>query len=207
MLRQDRAVIEQAKAWQSPIFTDLEVLHATYRTHRFSRHVHEDFCVGIIVDGVEAVSYRGAIHTAPKGSIVVLQPDEGHSNWAAADGGWSFRVIYPPARLLQGLIAEDIEQKAALPFFADPVICDRTLFRQLAHVHTLLAQPAVEDRLPPHAYLTHLRIAQAKQQLRQGQSLNQLALELGFVDQSHFTKTFKASVGVTPGQYRTQLKA
>ncbi|MGB3308989.1 MAG: hypothetical protein WBG32_02990 [Nodosilinea sp.] len=40
---------EQAKAWRSPIFSHLEVLHATYRTHAFARHVHEDFCVGIIV--------------------------------------------------------------------------------------------------------------------------------------------------------------
>jgi AraC-like DNA-binding protein len=59
--------------------------------------------------------------------------------------------------------------------------------------------------LPPHAYLTHLRIAQAKQQLCQSNSLAQIAIDTGFTDQSHFTKTFKAWVGVTPGQYRRQI--
>lgn len=282
MLPRDTAMREQAKAWRSPVFNHLEVLHATYRTHTFARHAHEEFCVGIIVEGVEAVKYRGSTHVAPKGSIVVLQPGEGHSNWAAADAGWSFKVIYPLTRLFQELMTEETQQKTSLPFFAEPVICDRTLFRQLAHFHTRLEQPKMGDRLslethlltilrtlvsrhaihsephsqrrksdhhpvvqtlkryldthycqplaledlsqmcglspyyltrvfrdavglPPYAYLTHLRIAQAKQQLRQEHSLNHLALDLGFVDQSHFTKTFKAWVGVTPGQYRTQL--
>jgi hypothetical protein len=83
---------EQARTWRSPVLTDLEVLHASYQTHTFSRHVHEEFCIGIIVGGTEAVKYRGATHIAPQGSIVVLHPDEGHSNWAAGNEGWSFKV-------------------------------------------------------------------------------------------------------------------
>ena len=35
--------------------------------------------------------------------------------------------------------------------------------------------------------------------------LSQIALELGFADQSHFTRTFKRFTGMTPGQYRTLL--
>ena len=36
--------------------------------------------------------------------------------------------------------------------------------------------------------------------------LSQVALELGFADQSHFTRTFKRFTGMTPGQYRTLLR-
>ena len=60
--------------------------------------------------------------------------------------------------------------------------------------------------LPPHAYLIQIRIIQAKARLAQACSLNcslsEVALDLGFSDQSHFTKTFKAIVGVTPKQYQ-----
>ena len=35
--------------------------------------------------------------------------------------------------------------------------------------------------------------------------LSRIALELGFADQSHFTRTFKRFTGMTPGQYRTLL--
>ena len=35
--------------------------------------------------------------------------------------------------------------------------------------------------------------------------LSRIALELGFADQSHFTRTFRRFTGMTPGQYRTFL--
>jgi len=55
--------------------------------------------------------------------------------------------------------------------------------------------------LPPHAYLTQLRIQKAKMLLRLGLPIAQVALNTGFVDQSHLNRHFKRIVGVTPGQY------
>ena len=55
--------------------------------------------------------------------------------------------------------------------------------------------------LPPHAYQIQLRVQQARKLLREGMSLPQVALEMGFADQSHFTRHFRHLVGVTPGQY------
>ncbi|MEO0540489.1 MAG: AraC family transcriptional regulator [Cyanobacteria bacterium P01_A01_bin.105] len=58
-----------------------------------------------------------------------------------------------------------------------------------------------EIGLPPHAYLLQVRIEQAKRQLLAGDAIATVALDTGFADQSHFTRHFKRSVGVTPGQY------
>ena len=58
-----------------------------------------------------------------------------------------------------------------------------------------------EVGLPPHAYFDQVRIAHAKEKLKQGQKLSLTAYELGFCDQSHFTRAFKRSSLVTPGQY------
>lgn len=56
--------------------------------------------------------------------------------------------------------------------------------------------------LPPYQYLLHARVARAKQALqRRGQSLSELALSLGFYDQSQFTNTFRRIVGVSPRDY------
>lgn len=57
-------------------------------------------------------------------------------------------------------------------------------------------------QLPPHAYLTLLRINRAKQELRSLRLVAEVAQNNGFYDQSHFTKTFKRYVGVTPQQYQ-----
>lgn len=55
--------------------------------------------------------------------------------------------------------------------------------------------------LPPHAYLNHVRIQQAKRLLVADWSITHAALETGFTDQSHLHRHFKKIVGVTPGQY------
>ena len=59
--------------------------------------------------------------------------------------------------------------------------------------------------LPPHAYLTQVRIRQAKQLLDRGKPIAEVACQTGFVDQSHFTKQFKRAFGITPGQYLLSL--
>lgn len=56
--------------------------------------------------------------------------------------------------------------------------------------------------LTPHAYLINGRVNRGRQLLRDGQALAEVAYRLGFADQSHFQRVFKAHVGVTPGQYR-----
>lgn len=58
--------------------------------------------------------------------------------------------------------------------------------------------------LPPHTYLTQIRVERAKHLLSQGWPIAQVAAATGFTDQSHLTKRFKRIVGVTPGQYQSR---
>ncbi|PZD73253.1 Exoenzyme S synthesis regulatory protein ExsA [Acaryochloris thomasi RCC1774] len=57
--------------------------------------------------------------------------------------------------------------------------------------------------LPPYRYVLQQRIQRAKQLLKQDSlSITDVALSSGFADQSHLTKHFRKSVGVTPKAYR-----
>jgi AraC-like DNA-binding protein len=56
--------------------------------------------------------------------------------------------------------------------------------------------------ISPHAFQTHLRIHRAKELLRRGWAIAQVAFETGFVDQAHLSRQFKRSVLVTPGAYQ-----
>ena len=56
--------------------------------------------------------------------------------------------------------------------------------------------------IPPHAYHLQRRIRVAQRRLVAGESVTDVAQQLGFADQAHMTRLFKRIVGVTPGRYR-----
>ena len=58
----------------------------------------------------------------------------------------------------------------------------------------------------PHQYVTQCRIEKAKQLLKKPDlSITYISQQVGFHDQSHFSKTFCKIVGVTPKKYRDRL--
>ena len=59
--------------------------------------------------------------------------------------------------------------------------------------------------LPPHAYLTQLRLNRARRLLAEEKAPTDVALAVGFYDQSHLIKHFKRAYGITPGQYAAAL--
>ncbi|CCN49072.1 Transcriptional Regulator AraC family protein [Vibrio nigripulchritudo MADA3029] len=90
-------------------------------------------------------------------------------------------------------IDENIGAPISIDDFADLLHCSKFYFlrefKKLAGV-------------TPYQYLMNKRLEQAKSALQSGSTnLAMLSNELGFNDQSHFTRTFKAHFGVTPGQY------
>lgn len=61
--------------------------------------------------------------------------------------------------------------------------------------------------MPPHAYLTQVRLRRAREFLAAGRSIGDTAQLVGFTDQSHLTHRFKGAFGITPGQFARQLAA
>jgi AraC-type DNA-binding domain-containing proteins len=59
-----------------------------------------------------------------------------------------------------------------------------------------------ETGLPPHAYQNQLRVARGKELLARGEPISRVAAEVGFADQSHFTRIFRQFTGATPRQYQ-----
>lgn len=61
------------------------------------------------------------------------------------------------------------------------------------------------NHLPPHAYQNLLRINHAKIELAKQRPIADIAAEVGFYDQSHFTRMFTRIVGATPRKYAVSI--
>lgn len=55
-------------------------------------------------------------------------------------------------------------------------------------------------------YIIRLKVEKSKQLLYSNKSINEIIENVGFSSESHFFKVFKASTGLTPGQYMKQFE-
>jgi AraC-like DNA-binding protein len=56
--------------------------------------------------------------------------------------------------------------------------------------------------MPPSAYLRQVRLRDARRRLAGGEAIGTVAVASGFADQSHLTRWFRRSYGITPGVYQ-----
>lgn len=59
--------------------------------------------------------------------------------------------------------------------------------------------------LTPHAYLVQRRLQRARRMIAEGATLADAALVAGFADQSHMTRLFVRSYGISPGKYAAAM--
>lgn len=92
-----------------------------------------------------------------------------------------------------------------LAHLAQPISLE-LLARQVGYSPYHFAQLFRETTgVTPHQFVLSKRLEQARQLLKTTDlPLSQVALDVGFQSQSHFTHTFKSHLGVTPRQYRRQ---
>lgn len=88
---------------------------------------------------------------------------------------------------------ERIGEKLTLQDMADTACLSRFHFARLFRRSTGFS---------PMEYFLHARLEHAKAMLRQGGlPISDIAVAMGFADQSHLTRHFRRCVGMTPLQY------
>jgi len=114
---------------------------------------------------------------------------------------------------------EQSQSKGPPPWLArvkehlDNQYCDRLFLSDLAEiagVHPVYLARAFRSFYGRsiNKYLLSLRLELARVLLGGGEmSLSDIAAETGFCDQGHFSKNFKRSYGVSPGEYRKAVQA
>jgi AraC-like DNA-binding protein len=76
--------------------------------------VHDEYSIGVCTAGVEEIDYRGGVHVATPGTVVLLEPGEPHTGAAVGGGGWSYDVAYLPREVFG----------SGPPHFPEPVVVD-----------------------------------------------------------------------------------
>ena len=111
-----------------------------------------------------------------------------------------------PARAVSAATLARVKDYIRTYHARDITVADLASVAGLSRAHLTRAFTAAYH-MPPHVYLNAVRIAQAQALIRVGTPLAAVALECGFADQSHLTRRFKGSVGVTPSAWQKMQRA
>ncbi|MEV7007672.1 AraC family transcriptional regulator [Streptosporangium sp. NPDC051022] len=223
-----RTELEAARFWRTPALPGVDLLRARYVTHRFTRHAHDAYAIGVIVSGVEEFDYRGARHRAGAGSVVLVDPDQAHTGHAGEPGGWTYRMLYPSVEVI-GEIAAELLAGRGTPCFPEAVVSSPHSAALLGAAHdaaergdnlasstlaraafgTLLRQHAArvppETRLPGDPRAVRLAREILHDRLVDPPTLEDLALAVR-AKPFALIRAFKAATGLPPHAYLNTLR-
>ena len=123
------------------ILGNIDVIDASYASHRFPPHAHADCVFAVVEGGVCQVWREGRTYTATEGDVVVLQPRDVHSVTPGTTAGWQSRAVVVPEAALQRF-----DFPSAVVWFESPVIRDQRVAAALSSINAALQRPGGEDR-------------------------------------------------------------
>jgi AraC-like DNA-binding protein len=129
-----RTAPEAARYWRHSAVAGVDLLRARYVTHRYGRHAHETYTLGVIETGVEEFEYHGDLLRAGPGAVALLNPEVVHTGQAAVPDGWSYRVLYPAVEVVTD-IAAGLGWPEGTPSFPQTVISDPCSAQLLRAAH------------------------------------------------------------------------
>ncbi|TWJ29447.1 AraC-like DNA-binding protein [Micromonospora sagamiensis] len=130
----------------------VEVLHAHFRVHEYTRHAHESTTVALVDSGAASFVYRGEHVVAPAGSTFVINAGAVHTGRALTDQGYRYRVLYLDQAALTPLLAGE-------PGLDGPLAFDETIVRDgrvaglLDRAHRVLTATGTEPLRQQQALL------------------------------------------------------
>lgn len=214
-----------------PELDGLQLMKAHYRRQRFRRHSHEQYGFGVIERGTLCFRYLGIDHRASAGLINLVCPGECHDGHGETTEGWSYRMFYFDAELMEAIISDNTDKHGQLPFFRTGVIEDPALAVQLLHTHQYITEQrtdnlALEESI--YALITRFVSVYGEEKLnvptvptgtteigraveiledefKVNHRLESLALTAG-ISKYHFLRVFKKTTGLTPHRYLNQIR-
>jgi AraC-like DNA-binding protein len=159
------------------------------------REVRVELLAQLPADGGESLNRLYAI-VSQAGFKILVHDENGNAAGgndkppAFAAGGLTPRALQRVRDYIEAHLVENIELQALADIAGLSRFHFARMFKQSVGT-------------PPHCYLMQRRLERAQKLLAESNlSITQIALESGFAEQSHFSRRFRLSFGITPRAFR-----
>lgn len=222
-----RVPAEKARVWSC---RGVKFVAARYVGHRYCPHFHDEYSIGVILQGVLGFRRGKGEFAAASGVVSAINPGEIHTGCAESAGGWAARNMLVGREALRALLPEAFGDAAGRePLFQAPVIEDIRVARSLLEAHRLTdsACSDFEKESALVAALGGLFLRHAPALTRAGAAaghpaarraaeyvqdnyaedirLDEVARASG-LSKYHFLRTFTQAMDITPHAYLVQIR-
>lgn len=219
--------LRQLEFWQVPHLDGLELLHASNVTYDYPRHMHEEYCVVLMLQGKEMTNCRGTSHVAVPRDVLLINSEEVHSSRSLES---EYIVIKIKQGVLDRIALDILGREFNKRYFSEIVSPNKQMFRllldlcrNLRHRISFLEQEsafisAIEQLLiQQNGHYPVLRsvgkelrrVQSVRDYLRshyaENVSLSQLA-SIAHLSRFYLLRVFSNEIGVPPHEYQTQLR-
>jgi AraC-like DNA-binding protein len=205
-----------------------ELLSARYSKQDFGRHSHDRYAIGVILQGVEKLYYRGAHDLGTAGTVVTITPGEIHDGRAVTEDGWMYRMLYIDPDYLNRVFFNGRFSDGHIHLFRDALTVDPVLantflsrHRQIEVAATSLERETalielltdVFQRNTPNLTPRHAKEREVVRRMKsrlddefdRNLSLTELGAFIG-MDPLYMIRVFKNEVGTSPHSYLIQKR-
>jgi len=207
-----------------------DLLHAHFINHRYDRHIHCGYAIGVITHGVESFWCEGRTYHAPAGSIVTVNPFEVHDGSSGAQDGFAYRMFYFSPEDYMQILSGSGRRQINPPHFPNAVVTDPELYKEIVMLHsslqnesdallrqelwigvfTKLAVRHADFPMPANLNRTDLPATQRMQEYLHDNLATQINLkelaQSANLSPFQALRRFKASYGITPHRYLTNVR-
>ena len=204
-----------------PEHIDMELVSVAYRDRKFPAHIHHQYVIGGVENGVERLDVHGGSHVVGEGDIITLDPGLAHSNCSVGNDVLKYRVFYLPPDLVKRFTGRS-DLRFNAPSRSDESAVQRLLrlhrwfeleagerFEQESSVAEIIeiafdgaGRPEREDLFPEVVRRARCYIDEHYQE---NFGLDELARAAGG-SKFHLARSFKRAHGLSPFAYRTQRR-
>ncbi|HEY9764071.1 MAG TPA: AraC family transcriptional regulator, partial [Trichocoleus sp.] len=109
--------------------------------HSFGKHFHEAYTIGLNEGGQGSFYYQGKTWCTSPQSLNLINPGAVHTGKAEVETGWVFRNLYLSVPAVELLLPQLDWLGRGLPYFRQPIVCDRTLGTAFSRLFQALSEP------------------------------------------------------------------
>lgn len=179
--------------------------------HIFSIHTHRFLCVGMITKGKVIFICEGVKTILKAGSEYIIPPNYSHAFNSISDKRYSYLTLCLKNKTFNFALNMTEYISKALYIIENTITNDLSIddickIINISKFH-FIRKFKIEVGMTPYKFILNSKIKKIRQGIILEQQLSDLALELGFSDQSHMSNIFKRYMGESPLQFYKKYNA